>query len=310
VRRSAAAPEPAPGALVEHAPAPAGRVVAEHAPAKVNLDLLITGRRADGYHELDSLVVFLAPGDRLTVQPAAALSLELRGPFAGELADEPDNLVLRAARALAAQAGRPPHARIKLEKNLPVAAGLGGGSADAAAALRALARLWRLGLSVAELAALAQRLGADVPVCLAARAARMRGIGERLEPVPDLPDLPLLLVSPRQPLATAAVFAALGALPPPAPDRGPPPAARDALLAWLRARDNHLEAPARRLLPAIDEVLGAIAAQPGCALARMSGSGATCFGVFPDAVACARAAATLGASHPHWWLAAGSTGAA
>jgi 4-diphosphocytidyl-2-C-methyl-D-erythritol kinase len=281
----------------------------EHAPAKVNLDLLITGRRADGYHELDSLVVFTSPADRLILHSAKDFSLEVRGPFAAALAGA-DNLVLRAAQALAAHAGRTPQARIVLEKNLPVAAGLGGGSADAAATLRGLDRLWRLGLGTAALAALAERLGADVPVCLAARPARMRGIGERLEPVPGLPALALLLVNPNQPLATAAVFAALGALPEALPERGPPPADRAGLLDWLRARPNHLEAPARRLLPAIDEMLAALARQPGCALARMSGSGATCFGLFADAAACAQAETALRRARPDWWIAAGRSGAA
>lgn len=292
---SAAAPEPGP--------------IEEHAPAKVNLDLLVTGRRADGYHLLDSLVVFATPGDRLILEPAAALSLELQGPFAQALEDTADNLVLRAARALAHHAGHPPGARIVLEKNLPVAAGLGGGSADAAAALRALARLWHLRLPAADLAMLAGPLGADVPVCLAARPARMRGIGEQLTWQDHLPPLALLLVNPNQPLATAAVFAALGPLPAPPPERGPPPPDWRGLIAWLRARSNHLEAPARRLLPAIDEVLGVLARQPDCALARMSGSGATCFGLFAEAAACARAAAALRAAQPDWWIAEARTSA-
>jgi 4-diphosphocytidyl-2-C-methyl-D-erythritol kinase len=302
VTRRAAAPD-AGGA------SDASRVLEEHAPAKVNLDLLITGRRADGYHELDSLVVFATPGDRLLLQPAQDLSLELQGPFAAALAGAADNLVLRAAHALARHVGRPPQARIVLEKNLPVAAGIGGGSADAAAALRGLARLWRLGLPAADLAALAQRLGADVPVCLGARAASMRGIGEQLTPAPQLPALALLLVNPNRPLATAAVFAALGAPPTALPEPGPPPADRQGLLDGLRARANHLEDPARRLLPAIDEVLGGLARQPGCALARMSGSGATCFGLFEGAAACSRAAAALRRARPDWWVTAGSTAA-
>ena len=293
-----------PGEATERA---AAGVVEEHAPAKVNLDLLITGRRADGYHELDSLVVFTSPADRLVLHPAPDLSLEMGGPFAAALGGA-DNLVLRAAQVLAAHAGRAPQARIVLEKNLPVAAGLGGGSADAAATLRGLDRLWRLGLGTAALAPLAERLGADVPVCLAARPARMRGIGERLEPVPDLPALALLLVNPRRPLATAAVFAALGPLPAAPPERGPPPGAWSAFLDWLRVRPNHLEGPARRLLPAIDEVLAALARQPGCALARMSGSGATCFGLFTNAAACAQAEAALRQARPDWWIAAGHTG--
>ncbi len=277
--------------------------IEEAAPAKINLDLCITGRRADGYHELDSLVVFGPPADRLTFAPAGRLTLELAGPFAEALADEPDNLVLRAARRLAEHAGRPPAAGIMLAKNLPVAAGLGGGSGDAAATLRGLNRLWQLGLAEPDLMSLARGLGADVPVCVAARPARMRGIGERLEWLDGLPALALLLVNPNRPLATAPVFKALGPLPPPAPEQGPPPRGRAALLAWLRARENQLEAPARRLEPAIGIVLAALAAQPGCELARMSGSGATCFGLFSDPAALGTAAGRLRRAQPAWWVA-------
>jgi 4-diphosphocytidyl-2-C-methyl-D-erythritol kinase len=277
--------------------------VEELAPAKINLDLCITGRRPDGYHELDSLVVFGPPADRLTLEPANRLILELAGPCAGALADVSDNLVLRAARRLAEHVGRPAAVRIGLEKNLPVAAGLGGGSGDAAATLRGLNRLWGLGLGAGELEPLARDLGADVPVCLASRPARMRGIGERLEWAPDLPPLSLLLVNPDRPLPTAAVFKALGALPPPVQEQGPPPREHRALLRWLRARANHLEAPARRLEPAIDAVLAALAAQRGCELARMSGSGATCFGLFADQGALAAAADRVRRAQPDWWVA-------
>jgi 4-diphosphocytidyl-2-C-methyl-D-erythritol kinase len=280
----------------------------ELATAKVNLDLWVVGRRADGYHELDSLVVFAPPCDRLRFEAAARLSLEVTGPFAAALAGAPDNLVLRAARALAGQVGRPPAARISLDKRIPVAAGLGGGSADAAATLRGLNRLWRLGLTAADLTRLAAALGADVPVCLAARPTRMRGIGDQLEPVRGLPELALLLVNPRQPVATAAVFAGLARTAGLPPELGPPPATRDGLLAWLRARPNHLEVPARRRLPAIGDVLAALAGQPGCALARVSGSGATCFGLFEDGDALARAASALAAAHPDWWVAPTTAG--
>jgi 4-diphosphocytidyl-2-C-methyl-D-erythritol kinase len=278
--------------------------IEQAAPAKINLDLCITGRRPDGYHELDSLVVFGPPADRLIFEPADTLSLELAGPFAGALADVADNLALRAARRLAGHARRRATARIKLEKNLPVAAGLGGGSGDAAATLRGLNRLWRLGLGAAELEPLARELGADVPVCLSGRPARMRGIGERLEWAAGLPPLWLLLVNPGRPLPTAAVFKGLGDLPPPVPEHGPPPHDAAALLGWLRARANHLEAPARRLEPAIGAVLAALAALPGCELARMSGSGATCFGLFADQPGLETAAAELRREQPDWWVAA------
>jgi 4-diphosphocytidyl-2-C-methyl-D-erythritol kinase len=280
------------------------RLIEESAPAKINLDLCITGRRPDGYHELDSLVVFGAPADRLILEPADRLDLELGGPFARELAAVPDNLVVQAARRLAEHAGQAAHVRIKLEKKLPIAAGLGGGSGDAAATLRGLNRLWHLGLGISGLAPLARDLGADVPVCLAARPARMRGIGERLEWVPCLPTLYLLLVNPGRRLATAAVFAALGSLPAPVPEQGPPPLEHGALVSWLRMRANHLEAPARRLEPLVDTVLKALAAQPGCELARMSGSGATCFGLFADRAALEAAAAQIRHVQPGWWVAA------
>jgi 4-diphosphocytidyl-2-C-methyl-D-erythritol kinase len=283
----------------------------ELAPAKLNLDLLVTGRRADGYHELDSLVVFADLADELTFAPARSLCLDAAGPFAAELPAEGENIVLRAARCLAEQAGVATGARITLLKRLPVAAGIGGGSADAAAALRGLRRLWRLELDDAALTALGLGLGADVPVCLMGAPARMRGIGERLEPASGLPALDLVLVNPRLPLATAAVFAALrlercGR-------RDAPPAARPdaaALLEQLARTRNDLEPPARALLPAIGEVLEALAADPACRLTRMSGSGPTCFGIFADAAAARAAAARIAAARPDWWVAPCRSGGA
>jgi 4-diphosphocytidyl-2-C-methyl-D-erythritol kinase len=289
--------------LSDHPPA----AISERAHAKVNLDLLITGRRADGYHQLDSLVVFVELADRLTFQHRRELTLELGGPFAAGLESEGDNLVLRAARALAAHLGRGPGARIVLDKQLPLAAGLGGGSADAAATLRGLGRLWQATLAPGELAAMALRLGADVPVCLASRPVRMRGIGEILEPVPGLPRLDLLLVNPGVPVATAAVFAGLGGRVPEAVPDQDRPLDRADLAGWLARRPNHLEAPARRLAPAIDEVLAALGAQPGCRLARLSGSGATCFGLFADPAGAAAAAAAIAAARPGWWVRATRT---
>jgi 4-diphosphocytidyl-2-C-methyl-D-erythritol kinase len=282
--------------------------VEELARAKINLDLHVTGRRADGYHELDSLTAFAAIGDRLVLHEHDRLELALSGPFAGALAAEPDNLVLRAARRLAACAGRSAAVRITLEKRLPVAAGLGGGSADAAAALRGLNRLWRLGMTQADLAGLAAGLGADVPVCLAARTARMRGVGEQVEPWDGLPPLAVLLVNPDLPLATAAVFGALEAIGEPAERAWPPPSEPAAFVEWLCAGDNHLEAPAARLLPPIQGVLATLAAQEGCALARMSGSGATCFGLFASAALRDAATAAIGRARPGWWLAASTIG--
>jgi 4-diphosphocytidyl-2-C-methyl-D-erythritol kinase len=275
---------------------------AELAPAKVNLALHVTGRRPDGYHLLDSLVAFPGIGDRLAAEPAATLSLEVTGLFApGLRGDEAENLVLRAARLVQPQ-GR--GARIVLEKNLPVAAGLGGGSSDAAAALRLLPRLWRTEAPSAE-AALG--LGADVPVCLLGRPARMRGIGERLDPI-DLPPFWTLLVNPGVAVPTGPIFAALERRDNP-PLAGPlafPDAG--ALFAWLRRARNDLEAPAARLAPTIGLTLAAISSQPGCALARMSGSGATCFGLFAAEGRARAAAASLGRAEPRWWVRAAPCG--
>jgi 4-diphosphocytidyl-2-C-methyl-D-erythritol kinase len=277
--------------------------VATPAPAKVNLYLHVTGRRADGYHLLDSLAVFGPAADAVAAAPAAALSLSLDGPFAAGLAAEPDNLVLRAARALAAAAGIAPRAALGLTKRLPVASGIGGGSADAAAALRALDRLWGLGFGAARLAAIGAGLGADVPVCVASRPARMGGVGEVLSAAPALPACGLLLANPWVALATPAVFRARqgsGFTPAallPAAWADAPGMARD--LAALR---NDLEAPAIALCPVVAEVLAALRGLPGCLLARMSGSGATCFGLFATPAAARRAAGLLPGG---WWRDAG-----
>jgi 4-diphosphocytidyl-2-C-methyl-D-erythritol kinase len=279
--------------------------LARFAPAKVNLTLRVIGRRTDGYHLLDSLVVFAGVGDRLTVRPAPALSLTVTGPFGAGLSGEDDNLVLRAARRLAAAAGIEPHGALTLEKNLPVASGIGGGSADAAAALRLLAGFWGVAprLDGTALGLLALGLGADVPVCLAGLPARMGGIGERLLPVPALPSLGMVLVNPGVGCPTAAIFrvraeAGMGFSPEDAVPEGDWRTARS-LAAALATSGNDLEAPALTVAPAIGAVLAAIRAQPGCLLARMSGSGATCFGLFPDAPSAARAASLL--MGDGWW---------
>jgi 4-diphosphocytidyl-2-C-methyl-D-erythritol kinase len=275
----------------------------EPAPAKINLFLHVGERRADGFHPLQSLAVFTELGDRLTVEAGEALCLQLEGPFAAGLVAEPDNLVLRAARALAETAGIPAAARLTLTKNLPVASGIGGGSADAAAALRALAGLWQVNLSE-RLAGIAASLGSDVPVCLASQPAFMEGRGEILSRVQSLPRLPLLLVNPRIAVPTRDVFAALttrtGAsmtLP-----RGPFRDSAD-MLRLLEATHNDLEAPAQGLQPVIGTVLKALSGLPGALFARMSGSGATCFALFADDAACARGGETLRAAHGDWWIA-------
>lgn len=279
------------------------RSVGVIAPAKLNLYLHVTGRRADGYHLLDSLIVFAGVGDRLTVAPADSLSLELTGPFAAALADDADNLVLRAARLLARTGGIDAHAAIRLDKHLPVAAGLGGGSADAAAALGALATLWELAPDADDLAAIALELGADVPVCLAGRATFVGGIGEELAAPPPLPPVYGVLVNPGVPLSTAAVFGGLGGTFSEADRFSEAPADGAALAALLAARSNDLEAPARHLCPAIDQARAALAAEPRCLLARMSGSGATCFGLFANVDHGAAAADRIAAAHPEWWVA-------
>jgi 4-diphosphocytidyl-2-C-methyl-D-erythritol kinase len=272
---------------------------AELAPAKVNLALHVTGRRPDGYHLLDSLVVFPAIGDLLEAEPSAGLSLTLDGPFARDLGAGPDNLVLRAAQLI-----RPPGqgAAIRLVKSLPVASGIGGGSSDAAAALRLLARLWNVPLPPAERLA---ALGADVPVCLRTTPQRLQGIGERLTPV-DLPPFWIVLANPGFPLSTPAVFSGLTRrYNTPLPDLPARFASPEALFAWLGRSRNDLEAPAIALQPVIARVLDALAAQTGCRLARMSGSGATCFGLFDGELAALAAADTLRRAQPGWWIAAG-----
>jgi 4-diphosphocytidyl-2-C-methyl-D-erythritol kinase len=274
----------------------------EAAPAKVNLYLHITGRRNDGYHLLDSLVVFAESCDALSAAPDTALSLGVEGPFAAMLPVEADNLVLRAARLLATETGVKAGARLVLSKHLPVASGIGGGSADAAAALRLLCRLWRVTLPQARLARLAALLGADVPVCLAGRTTHMGGIGEHLASGPALPPCGIALVNPGIGVATADVFRAR---------HGPwsQPAAlpsrwEDAVVMAvdLRRLRNDLELPAMKLHPVIGEVLAALVATPGCLLARMSGSGATCFGLYAGLQAAQRA---LQVCRPGWWCWAG-----
>lgn len=263
------------------------------APAKVNLFLHVTGRRADGYHLLDSLAVFPAIGDRVFATAAPKLSLEISGPFAAKLQAEPENLLLRAAKLLKPGAG----AQLRLEKNLPVASGIGGGSADAAAALRLLSKLWGV---EADLPALALQLGADVPVCLAAAPARMGGIGEVLAPAPILPEFGVVLVNPGVEVPTPAVFrarqggfAAAAELPAAWADAG-------TMAADLQRTQNGLQAAAIGIQPVIGQVLAALERLPGALLARMSGSGATCFALFASAAAAKAAAASV--THPGWWV--------
>lgn len=280
-------------------------VAVEAARAKINLSLRILGRNPDGYHELRSLVVFAETGDLLTARPDADLSLTLEGPFASSLEGEADNLVLRAARGLREIAGVTSGAHITLEKNLPVASGIGGGSADAAATLRALMRLWNVAPDEVALERLALSLGADVPVCLDPRPAMMCGIGERVSRLARYPGFGLLLVNPLKLLSTASVFRALAA---PAIDVAQPDmqlpdfSSLDDLLAWVSEEPNDLQAPATAILPEIGSVLSSIAETKGCRLARMSGSGATCFGIYRSIVDAEAAVRTLSAFRPSWWV--------
>ena len=277
-------------------------VVPVTAWAKVNLYLHVLGRRSDGYHLLESLVVFAGVGDLLRFEDAPDLSLTVNGPFAAALDGDKDNLVEQAARMLAGHFGRKPGARIALEKRLPVAAGLGGGSADAAATLIGLAKLWQIPAGQRELEDLAASLGADVPVCLQSRPSIMGGIGEQLSAVGPLPQAWMVLVNPGAPLSTPAVFGAR---------RGPfsEPASpferlADAgeLASYLASLCNDLEPPARRLQPVIDTVLSSLRGCQGCLLARLSGSGASCFGLFQTRHEALSAAEVISAFQPGWWV--------
>ena len=278
----------------------------EFAPAKVNLYLHIGGRRADGYHLLNSLVVFPAVGDRVSTAPGSVaersgqgLSLEIDGPFGVYLSAEPDNLVLRAARALAAAHRLTPNAALRLKKNLPIASGIGGGSSDAAAALHLLSRLWDVTIPDA----LALTLGADVPVCLTApRPHLMAGIGERLTAAPSMPECWMVLANPNVAVATGAVFAALDQRDKPP---GPPlPAAGlpdfPALIDWLAHQRNDLQSAAISICPAIAEVLAALG---DASIARMSGSGASCFALYANEAGAEAQSKRLRRTHPDWWVA-------
>ena len=284
----------------------APRELSEFAPAKVNLTLHVLGRRPDGYHEIDSLVAFADAGDRLTLVPDAPLALDVVGPTAAAAGQEAENLVLKAARALAERVPGLRLGRFLLDKQLPVAAGLGGGSSDAAAALRLLARHNDLPLDEARLHAAARATGADVPVCLDPRARIMRGIGEILSDPIELPQLPAVLVNPGAAVPTKDVFTALRA-----PALAGPAEPDDfiaintdaaSLLSILSARRNDLEIPAVRIQPVIADVLMALQKSPGCLLARMSGSGATCFGLYGSAGAAEHAAQHMQKSHAGWWV--------
>jgi 4-diphosphocytidyl-2-C-methyl-D-erythritol kinase len=288
----------------------------EHAPAKVNLTLRVFGRRRDGFHGIESLVAFARIGDKVTLVPDGELGLELRGPNARAVGAAADNLILKAARALAREIPKLRMGRFALIKHIPVAAGLGGGSADAAAALRLLARLNDVALNDPRLFAAARVTGADVPVCLESRFRLMRGIGDVLSEPADIAPLPAVLANPGIAVETAGIFAAL--------DRSQVkregnatetpkrkiPKDHSALLKFLESEQNDLEPVAVAQFPAIGAVLAALAATPGCLIARMSGSGATCFALFATPGEAAKAARRLSAEQRSWWVTSTELGSA
>jgi 4-diphosphocytidyl-2-C-methyl-D-erythritol kinase len=274
------------------------------APAKINLTLRLAGRRADGLHEIESLVVFADIADELSLDPARPRGLELLGPLRADCGPNADNLVLTAAGALAASVFDLKIGHFALIKRIPVAAGLGGGSADAAAALRLLAEANGLSPDDPRLHEAARKTGADVSVCLDPRPRIMRGTGEQLSAALALPPLAAVLVNPGVALATRDVFDAFDkSSAGRAPQAGPPSFdARGELLAFLQGQPNDLEAAAISLRPAIGDVLSALHDLPSCRLARMSGSGATCFGLFDTQDAASSAAQRLRVAHPAWWI--------
>ncbi|MEW5425002.1 4-(cytidine 5'-diphospho)-2-C-methyl-D-erythritol kinase [Amorphus sp. 3PC139-8] len=282
-----------------------GNTVRETARAKVNLALHVVGQREDGYHLLDTLVAFPTVGDEIEVDADQTLSLTIDGPFAGGLPNTADNLVLAAAELIQAEIEAAPGAHIRLVKSLPVTSGIGGGSADAAATLRALARLWDLSDAADSLLPLAAALGADVPMCVRQKPLRAEGVGELLTPLPPFPNAGIVLANPGEPVATPTVFQALASRANPGlpalPDRF---AELASLVAYLEETRNDLHDAAVSLAPVIGEVEAALADLPGCRFARMSGSGATCFALFDDAVSAVEAADDLRTRAPQWWIAA------
>ena len=267
------------------------------------------GKRPDGYHELDSLVVFADLRDELSFTPAPEDSLSLEGPFGAAIDGE--NLIFKAKRAVSGWLGREIHGEFRLDKNIPVAAGVGGGSSDAAAAIRILLRAY--GGQAAAAGSFIERaaaVGADVPVCLYNRAAWMRGLGERVTPAPDVAPLPAILVNPRIKVSTAEVFKRLNAAPyrpdevPSSPLSGADFSSPEKAATALQHGRNDLERPAVAVEPAVERTLSAIQRQEGCLLARLSGSGPTCFGLFPTQEIARKAADALGREHPGWWVAA------
>ncbi|NKB21599.1 MAG: 4-(cytidine 5'-diphospho)-2-C-methyl-D-erythritol kinase [Alphaproteobacteria bacterium] len=272
-----------------------------HAAAKINLFLHITGRRDNGYHELDSLVGFTAFGDQVVVESAHDISLRIEGPFGSGLPVNDENLVLAAARMFADEVGRDGGTAITLQKNLPVSSGIGGGSADAAATLHALNQLWDAGATPEILAAIGLRLGADVPVCLLSMTARMSGVGEVVRPVGSLPNLGVLLINPGVPVSTPQVFKArVGSFSKPVAERVPDAGLK--FCEFVQSQRNDLQDPAIELEPQIAKVLQALSDQSTCRLSRLSGSGATCFGLFDDEATAIAAGTVISDRNRNWWV--------
>jgi len=278
------------------------------APAKINLTLRVLARRADGYHDLESLVAFANLSDTLTLQLGGSDALEVTGPFEGPSGPVSGNLVLKALAAMRQRIDGLIAGHFRLEKNIPVAAGLGGGSADAAAALRLLARANDITLDDSRLCEAALEIGADVPVCIASQARIMRGVGEMLSPPLDLPPMSAILVNPGISLATRDVFARFSASASNSKPIANPPSSFDALIEWLAQYDNDLTKPASAYAPVIVGVLSTLNASKGVLLARMSGSGACCFALFSTGDEAAAAARLIQAEHKDWWVCAVTIG--
>ncbi len=273
------------------------------AHAKINLSLHVTGKRADGYHLLESLISFATLHDIITVEPHDALALTLTGPFAPVLhADSSENLLCKTAKTLAYALGRTPDVHITLDKHIPIGAGIGGGSADAACLLHLLQILWKSTLAEEEIYALALSLGADVPICYHGKTMLVEGIGEVLTPLPFPHHIPAVLINPLRSLSTIAVFRHGVAQFSPAHLHHAPPEETNDFITWLHHKNNDLQAPATLLMPDIHEIITLLRQQTGCVLARMSGSGATCFGLFASQEQSMNATATLRHTHPHWWI--------
>lgn len=285
-----------------------GATLLEKAPAKINLTLRVRGRRADGYHELESLVAFADLADTLTLEPDNKDTLEITGPFAADSGAVSDNLVLKALAAAHIYIGGVRAGRFSLEKNIPVAAGLGGGSADAAATLRLIARVNEIAPNDARIMSAAQAVGADVPVCLASRPRIMRGVGELLSDPVDLPPLAGVLVNPRVPMSTRDVFSKFAGAQS-GNDLGDVPCGLGSLVDFLRLHGNDLTPAARACSPVVGEVLQALESLPGAKLIRMSGSGPTCFALFSTPSEATTAVRRLASERKDWWVQAATIGA-